>query len=221
MRSGVMLLLPWHAFAFGGRAFVERLSVPQISTVVAALTQSQMHRRRQLCTMQLSGSPEMEHVRGGLGGLAPMHLNVDSRLIHGFRWVESSELVQHEEVRSDKSDALRNYLSTQGRYATIPAIVACSRTGVIIDGHHRHCVLQQLGVQVLPVVYIDYSHEDVLVHDDPDTTLCKQDVINCVCNKTLLPPKSTKHVVRAAGGALLPIVCLSPNCPIAIGKMRH
>ena len=56
---------------------------------------------------------EMEHLRGGLGGVAPMHLNVDSRVIHGFRWVPCDDLFEHEAVREDKADALKVYIDTQ------------------------------------------------------------------------------------------------------------
>lgn len=154
---------------------------------------------------------EQEHLRGGLGGVAPMHLNVDSRIVHGFRWVACGELMEHEEVRLDKASALELYLHTQGSYATIPAIIACSRTNTIVDGHHRHKVATGMGFSVLPVLYIDYGHHDVLVHDDPGSTIKKQDVIDSAFSGKLLTPKSTKHVVRAGDGSLHPIVSLSPN----------
>ena len=87
---------------------------------------------------------EMEHLRGGLGGNAPMHLNIDSRLVHGFRWVKIEDLLPHELVRPVAANALKEYLEntlSDPRLApSIPAIVACSRTNTIIDGHHRHQV---------------------------------------------------------------------------------
>ena len=146
-----------------------------------------------------------------------MHLNVDSRIVHGFRWVACGDLMVHEEVRLDKASALEHYLETQGNYATIPAIIACSRTNTIIDGHHRHKVAAGMGFSVLPVLYIDYGHHDVLVHDDPDSIIQKQDVIDSALSGTPLAPKSTKHVVRAGDGSLHPIVSLSPNA----GLMRQ
>ena len=172
--------------------------------------------KRSLCggleRTELRGAlPEQDHLRGGLGGVAPMHLNVDSRIVHGFRWVACGELVEHEAVRLDKASALEKYLETQGSYATIPAIIACSRTNTIIDGHHRHKVATGMGFSVLPVLYIDYGHHDVLVHDDPGCLLKKQDVVDSALSGNLLAPKSTKHVVRAGDGSLHPIVSLSPN----------
>ena len=72
---------------------------------------------------------EMEHLRGGLGGMAPMHVNIDSRIIHGFRWVPARDLLVHEEVRPVAASALKAYLESSNSLLppSIPAIVACSR----------------------------------------------------------------------------------------------
>ena len=144
-----------------------------------------------------------------------MHLNVDSRVLHGFRWVACDDLREHEEVRTDKASALQAYLDTQGGYAAIPAIVACSRTNTIIDGHHRHSVVKSMGFSLCPVLYIDYGHHDVLVHDDPTVPTSKQDVVDCAMAGRMMTPKSTKHVIRCGNGGVHPIVALSPNCGLA------
>ena len=167
----------------------------------------------------LSGElPEMDHMRGGLGGVAPIHLNVDSRIVHGFRWVSVDDLLEHEEVRVDKASALSEYIATQGGYATIPSVIACSRTNTIIDGHHRHSVLKSLGYPLCPVLYIDYGHRDVLVHGDsshPAFGLTKQQVVDAAQTGQFLAPKSTNHVIRAGNGSLHPIVTMSPTAGIS------
>lgn len=165
--------------------------------------------------------PEMEHLRGGLGGLAPMHLNVDSRIIHGFRWANVGDLLEHEEVRDDKASALKQYIEIQGDYATVPAVLACSRTNMIIDGHHRFTVIRSMGFDRCPVLYLDYGHHDILVHGDPAHShygLTKQDVVDAATDRRPLSPKSTNHVVRAGNGSLHPIVALSPNTGIIAGS---
>lgn len=162
--------------------------------------------------------PEMEHLRGGLGGLAPIHLNVDSRIVHGFRWVSCESLYRHEQVRPEKASALQGYLDTQGGYATIPAIIACSRTNAIVDGHHRHSVIKSMGYRLCPVIYVDYGHHDILVHSDethPCYGLSKQDVVDAAVSGQLMDPKSTNHVIRAGNGSYHPIVAISPNCGVA------
>lgn len=161
---------------------------------------------------------EMEHLRGGLGGLAPMHVNIDSRVIHGFRWVQVEDLLAHEHIKGHAASALREYLETSlsspKLAPSIPAIVACSRTNTIIDGHHRWNVVQDLGFPLAPVVYIDYGHSDVLVHVDQDNPVSKQDVIDSALSGVPMTPKSTAHVIRAGDGSLHPVVSLSPNCTL-------
>ena len=159
---------------------------------------------------------EMEHLRGGLGGIAPMHVNIDSRVLHGFRWVETGQLKAHEEVRPVAASALQAYLDENtggdGVPPSIPAIVACSRTKTIIDGHHRHKVITSMGFPLVPVLYIDYGHHDVIVHIDESNPMTKQDVIDAAIFGKVMKPKSTAHVIRAGNGSLHPVVSLSPNC---------
>jgi len=147
--------------------------------------------------------------------MAPMHLNVDSRILHGFRWVPCSDLLEHEDVRTDKADALLAYVDTHRGPPTLPAIVACSRTNVIIDGHHRHHVIRRMGFSLCPVLYVDYEHADILVHTDPLSAITKQAVLDAATSRHLLAPKSTKHVLLAGNGEPHPIVTISPNCGLA------
>ena len=168
-----------------------------------------------------------------------MHLNLDSRVvsappsntrvgrpdlptpcqrdqIHGFRWVPINSLLHHEKIRENQSSALMTYLesSNDAVAPAIPAIVACSRTNVIIDGHHRTTVLTRMGFIMAPVVFIDYAHEDILVSPDPDNTISKQDVIDVAMAGSRMEPKNTAHCVRAGNGSCHPIVTLSPNCSL-------
>ena len=89
---------------------------------------------------------EMEHLRGGLGGMAPMHVNIDSRIIHGFRWVPARDLLVHEEVRPVAASALKAYLESSNSLLppSIPAIVACSRKWFATTGG-AGLVLEQSG----------------------------------------------------------------------------
>jgi hypothetical protein len=124
-------------------------------------------------------------------------------------------LLEHEEVRTDKADALLAYVETHRGPPTLPAIVACSRTNVIIDGHHRHMTIRRMGFSLCPVLYVDYEHADILVHTDPAATITKQAVIDAAVSHRLLEPKSTKHVLLAGNGEPYPIVTISPTCCLA------
>lgn len=160
--------------------------------------------------------PENENLRGGMGGIAVTHMNVDSRIIHGFRWVHTQDLLPHEEVRTDRQSALRAYIESHNETvkATIPAVIACSRTGVIIDGHHRWTTIKALGFSMAPVLYIDYGHPDIITHTDPDQAMSKQDIIDVGQSGDVLEPKSTAHVVRTGSGSVMPLVTLSPTCSL-------
>ena len=164
------------------------------------------------------------------GSVQPIHLQVDSRIVHGFRWVPVSQLLPHEKFIDKRHAALLDHIeAARDQYQTIPAVVACSRSNAIIDGHHRTSVIKALGYEMAPVLYIDYSHPDLLVHQDNDDgagadddgegagiadghvnaetgrRVSKQDVVDAAQTGRCLPPKSTAHVIRVgahgAGGA--------------------
>jgi len=164
---------------------------------------------------------EQEDKRGGLGGVAPIHLNVDSRIVHGFRWIPTQDMMHHEEVRLDRSSALLSYLkgTNVNVSPSILAIVCCSRTNTIIDGHHRATVLNQMGFALSPVLFVDYGHRDILVSPEPDCKYTKNDVVAAAQTGALMTPKSTAHVVRAGDGSFHPLVSLSPNCSLTGGSL--
>eukprot|EP00658_Telonema_sp_P-2_P075813 TRINITY_DN6558_c0_g1_i4.p1 TRINITY_DN6558_c0_g1~~TRINITY_DN6558_c0_g1_i4.p1 ORF type:complete len:194 (+),score=40.13 TRINITY_DN6558_c0_g1_i4:117-698(+) len=162
---------------------------------------------------------ERDETRGGLGGVAPIHLNIDSRILHGFRWIPTEDLLHHEKVRTERSKALMDYLDS-GNVNVSPAILAivcCSRTNTIIDGHHRATVLGEMGFSMSPVLFLDYGHYDILVSPEEGNTITKNDVIEAAQTGRVFEPKSTAHVVKAGDGSLHPIVSLSPNCSLGHG----
>ena len=101
----------------------------------------------------------------------------------------------------------------------MPAVVACSRSGVIIDGHHRTSVIQKLGFEFAPVVFLDYNHPDVHVGRGADgRQVSKQDVIDAGMFGTKLEPKSTAHTISDGQGKHYPVICLSPICDLKQGQ---
>ena len=137
-----------------------------------------------------------------------------------------SKLLAHEEFIGKRHTSLLEHIeSARDQYQTIPAVVACSRSNAIIDGHHRTSVIKALGYEMAPVLYVDYSHPDLLVHkpdDDDDAAaagsdaagdggegagegpggvgrVTKQDVVDAAQTGRRLPPKSTAHCIRVGG----------------------
>ena len=163
--------------------------------------------------------PILPHARGALGGWAPLHLHVDSRIVHGFSWVPVSTLKAHEQFIEERQSELMKYVeSLRDQYTTVPAIIACSRSNVIIDGHHRTSVIKALNFELAPVVYIDYSHDDIQVNPTNDSVVTKQDVVSTAAGGRLLEPKSTAHVVCDGSGTPYPLICLSPICDLVRGQ---
>jgi L-serine kinase (ADP) len=145
---------------------------------------------------------------------------VDSRVVHGFRWLPVSSLLAHEEFIQQRHEDLLEYIeSVRDQYTTVPAVVACSRSNVIIDGHHRTSVIQKLGFEFAPVVFLDYNHPDVHVGEGAHgERVSKQDVINAGVTGKKLTPKSTAHSISDGQGRHYPIICLSPICDLMQGQ---
>jgi hypothetical protein len=72
----------------------------------------------------------------------------------------------------------------------IPAIIICSKTFVIIDGHHRFSVMTRLKIDKIPCLLINYFDSTIIVNPY-NTEITKESVINAVISNNLLPPKST------------------------------
>ena len=130
-----------------------------------------------------------------------------------YRTVKISDLHRHEKVIPEKCRQLHDYITSthHGVISTInslPYIVIDISTNVIIDGHHRYCVFQELLVQTITVLAVDYlTDERILVHPT-NTTITKTDVISSALSGRLYEPKTTKHMITTWTGELLPIIYL-------------
>jgi len=125
--------------------------------------------------------------------------------------VHVDDLRPHEEVTEARAVAFQHYLSTLS-LKILPAIIVCSQTQVVIDGHHRLHIFKQAGMSIVPAVFVCLDHEDVLVSPpNRQTTITKDDVIFSAMRGKLFPPKSTQFMVRSRGGQLMPIIVLAPQ----------
>ena len=136
-----------------------------------------------------------------------IHVNICSNIIKSFKWVSPVKLLPHEQIQS--SNVKRLTINS-----VVPAIVACSNTGLIIDGHHRYEAFTYMKINKIPVLYLDYFHKDIITH--PYLDIDKLNIINDARNKRLMIPKSTKHCIWDLDGNILPIATLSPNCLISM-----
>ncbi len=101
----------------------------------------------------------------------------------------------HEETIDKKVDQLEKMTHRWGAYV-LPLVVD-KRTGVILDGHHRHQVALRLNLISLPCVCVDYLGDNTIeleVWPSSDLKqLSKEEVINAGLSEELLPPKTSRH----------------------------
>ena len=142
-----------------------------------------------------------------------VHLNISKRIIKQFAWVSPKSLVKHEKVISKNSGALQDYLRNPTNVsATIPSILACGESNMIIDGHHRTQVLTELGYDKVPVLFLNYLHDDILTA--PEHGLDKDLIMKSAINHIPFEPKQTCHLVRDKDNNVHPIVTLAPTVAI-------
>ena len=136
-----------------------------------------------------------------------------NNIIDGFDWIEHKKIKSHEEYIVEKYNELYNYFMSGN--TMIPAIIICSKTFVIIDGHHRFSVMTRLKIDKIPCLLINYFDSTIVVNPD-NTKITKESVINAAISNNLLPPKSTKHVLLDHFNKFHLIEILSPMVSITI-----
>jgi len=153
-------------------------------------------------------SPKMAApLRTTFGTYADVHPSV----VEGVRLVHIDDLKPHEKVLEDRAGKLEEYVGDLEK-VILPAIIVDSQFQVVIDGHHRLALFRKAGMQIVPVVSVNYEHQDILVNPPgAQKELQKETVISSATRGQLLSPKSTQHMVRCRGGALLPIIVLAPQ----------
>ena len=105
-----------------------------------------------------------------------------------------NQIFPHEEVVTERMEKLVDYL-------------ICSKSHMIIDGHHRYYALQKLGYEKVPVTKINYDSELITTHIDGK--ISKAELLNAASNRFMLPPKSSFHHVLDINYMLQPIILLS------------
>ncbi len=109
--------------------------------------------------------------------------------------VDLNKLLQHEEVDLNHLKELIAEIASDK--VLKQAIVVDKNTNVIIDGEHRFTALKILGCKRIPVVYIDYNSPEIEVQPwRGGERLTKKDVINAGLSGKMLPPKTSKHMIR-------------------------
>ena len=73
-------------------------------------------------------------------------------------------------------------------------------TSVILDGEHRVSALRELGYSKIPVIFVNYKSQDILVESwRIDEHLTKSIVIAAGLSGRKLPPKTSRHMINFRG----------------------
>jgi len=111
--------------------------------------------------------------------------------------VKITELIGHEQTIEEYLEELKNTIRSDG--VLKKPIVVDEKHNVIIDGHHRLEALKRLRCQKIPVYFINYESQMVKIESWRDTEpITKDVVIRSALEGKKLPPKTTRHMVRAS-----------------------
>ena len=118
-----------------------------------------------------------------------------------------NKILPHEEVVLERMDKLVEYLTSLKPYIIIPSIFICSKTNMIIDGHHRFYALQKLGYDKVPITRINYDSDLIKTHIHDK--ISKNNLLEAAFSGKMLPPKSSFHHISDINFKLQPIILLS------------
>ncbi len=114
-------------------------------------------------------------------------------LVKKIDLTDINSIYPHEKVIKSKVQLLINYLESFNNSIIISTILCCSKSMVIIDGHHRFFALRAMGFEKIPVTTLDYFSDEIKT--DKDNSISKNRVIESGLEKNFLEPKSTNHLV--------------------------
>ena len=137
--------------------------------------------------------------------LCSIQLREEVRVSNEF--LNVTELLPHEDVVSERMDKLIDYLLSLKPYIIIPSILICSKSNMIIDGHHRFYALQKLGYKKVPVTKLNYNSDLITTHID--NVISKKELLHAALHCEMLPPKSSFHHVIDVKFKFQPIILLS------------
>jgi len=120
-------------------------------------------------------------------------IKIDSDIIEGISEVNIESLIPHEKVLVDKKNILKENLKYKDDCLIISTILICSKSNIIIDGHHRYRALKELGFKKAPVTLVNYFSDKIITNEND--SFSKNKIISNSKEGNLYEPKSTKHLI--------------------------
>ena len=144
-------------------------------------------------------------------------IDFNADIIKGLELIDVDLIYPHEKIIEKNTSTISNFLKSFNDYIILSSILCCSKTMVIIDGHHRYFSLKKLGFKKIPVTKLDYFSSDIKT--SMDQKYSKDQIIDHGINGMLLEPKSTSHLVYCnKSKKWQPIMLLSSLFKIEVNK---
>jgi L-serine kinase (ADP) len=113
-------------------------------------------------------------------------------------FIRIEELREHEEIRPDYLDELKNEILSDGMLK-MPIAVDRS-TYIILDGHHRLHALKKIGCKKIPVILVDYQSPEIeVIPWREGEKITKKMIIDTALTGKRMAPKTSKHMIRVMG----------------------
>jgi len=113
-------------------------------------------------------------------------------------FIRIEDLKEHEEIRPDYLEALKNEILSDG-ILKMPIAVDRS-TYIILDGHHRLHALKRIGCRKIPAILVDYHSEEIeVIPWREGEQVTKEMIIQTALSGKRMAPKTSKHMIKVEG----------------------
>lgn len=108
--------------------------------------------------------------------------------------IKNSLLKPHERTRETHAKGLLKQIVADGMLKN--PIVVDKKSGVILDGHHRFWVMENLGLTRIAAYLVNYQDKKIkVVPWRKGEKITKEQVIQAGIMEKLLRPKTSKHLI--------------------------
>ena len=144
-------------------------------------------------------------------------IDFNPEIIIGLELVDVDLIFPHEKIIEKNTSTISNFLKSFNDHIVLSSILCCSKSMVIIDGHHRYFSLKKLGFKKIPVTKLDYFSENIKTSIDQKYS--KNQIIEHGINGDLMEPKSTSHIIYCSKTKeWQPIMLLSSLFKVEVNK---
>ena len=144
-------------------------------------------------------------------------IDFNPEIIKGLDLVDVDLIFPHEKIIEKNTSTISNFLKSFNDHIVLSSILCCSKSMVIIDGHHRYFSLKKLGFKKIPVTKLDYFSYDIKTSIDQKHS--KDQIIEHGINGDLMEPKSTSHIIYCSKNKeWQPIMLLSSLFKVEVNK---